>query len=224
VDSRKRSSVRTTGLVVAIVLVGSAAARQCPAQAALDRLEQQIRKQLQQEQDKPAPAAKGRREPGYLGLVADDQKDRGRGVRILEVRPGGPADKAGLKPGDLVTGLAGMRLRQMSEMTVILGQVPAGGSVMFEVLRDGAKQRIEVVAGRRPQPELPGADAPAPQPKPQPADAPGVKAPLPAPEAAPPPDDRARIEQLQRRVEALEKRVAELEAQLRGQGKRKARE
>jgi len=139
---RKRSTARITTLAVATVLLGSAAARDVPAQPALERLEQQIRKQLQQDQGKPAaeqPAAKPRREPGYLGLVADDQKDRGRGVRILEVRPGGPAEKAGLKPGDLITGLAGMRLRQMSDMGVILQHVPAGGSVLIEVLRDGQK-------------------------------------------------------------------------------------
>lgn len=233
---RKRSAARITTLAAATVLLGSAAARDVPAQPALERLEQQIRKQLQQDQGKPAaeqPAAKPRREPGYLGLVADDQKDRGRGVRVLEVRPGGPAEKAGLKPGDLVTGLAGMRLRQMSEMMVILRQVPAGGSVLFEVLRDGEKKRIEVVAGQRPTEELPQA-RPLPQAEAKPAGAPGAKTLIPvppppgpkqpavepAPQAGPPPDDHARIEQLQRRVEALEKRVRELEALLRQQPKR----
>ena len=37
----------------------------------------------------PAPSP----EPGYLGVLADDKDDRGRGVRVLKVTPGGPADR-----------------------------------------------------------------------------------------------------------------------------------
>lgn len=77
------------------------------AQSALDRLERQIRqrtetpKRTPEDAEKPpaAPAAetphgRGETEPGYLGLVADDQTDRGRGVRIVEVYRGSPAEKA----------------------------------------------------------------------------------------------------------------------------------
>lgn len=224
---RERGAVRIATLLAGAVLLGSAAARDVLAQPALDRLEERVREQLRQDQGKPAPeqpATRPVREPGYLGLLADDQKDRGRGVRILEVRPGGPAEKAGLKPGDLVTGLAGMRLRQMSDMTVILQQVPPGGSVMFEVLRDGQNKQFRAVATRRPppapqQPKPAGAPAAKPSVAIPPPPPPRAPAPGPAPQAAPPADDHARLEQLQRRVEALEKRVAELETLLRERAK-----
>lgn len=209
-----------------------AAIRPAQAQATLEELEKRIRQELRQGDHPPADAQSAEKphpEPGYLGLVADDKQDRGHGVRILEVHPGGPAERAGLKPGDLVTGLAEMRLRQMSDMAAILRQVAPGGSVMFEVLRDGRKQRIEVVAGRRPtKVETPPIKQPAsavpppPTDENKPATKPALPVPLPGAKAAPrflgPRDNGARLEQLQRRVAELERRVAELEALLRKPG------
>ena len=221
-DSRNRWLTRIVIVAAVGVGWGLATVRPAAAQATLDELEKRIRQELEQQpaQERQAaeqPAAAPRREPGYLGLVADDKNDRGRGVRILEVRPGGPADKAGLKPGDLITGLGGMRLRQMSEMALILKQVRPGGSVRFEVLRDGQKQQMELTAvGRPPAEAIPApppdaAELPAAEP-PQPIPPPVA---VPAPRPLAPIDDHARLVQLQQRVEALERRVAELEAQLR---------
>ena len=62
-------------------------------QSSLDKLEQRLDKL-------PDPAAISR-EPGYLGLVADDSLPGG-GVRVTGVYPGSPAAAAGIEPGDLV--------------------------------------------------------------------------------------------------------------------------
>ena len=89
-------------------LVASAA-----AQPTLERLEDQIRRRTGQPaaEGRPDAAAQSRRpaarnanrqasgqlEPGYLGLVADDQNDRGRGVRVTfdpSRRPGGKGRRA----------------------------------------------------------------------------------------------------------------------------------
>lgn len=133
------------------------------AQSTLERLEWQIRQRAgasenaEPDANRP-PAARlaesrpaGENvEPGYLGLVADDQKDRGRGVRILDVQRGGPAERAGLRRQDLITGLTGIRVRQMSEMSDILGMFGPGQGVNFDVLRDGKPQKVRVVLGQRP--------------------------------------------------------------------------
>ena len=210
---------RVAALALVAVPLGLLATRGALAQATLDELEQQIRKEMAENQGKPAPqpAAQGAREPGYVGMVTDDRNDRGRGVRILKVRPGSPAERAGLEPCDLIVGMAGMRLRQMSDMAVILQQVRPGGSVAVEVLRGDQKMRMEVTATQRPapEPEPPAAVPPATIPAP-PVALPAV---APVPKAAVPVDDRARIEQLQRRVEALERRMAELESLLRKSAK-----
>ena len=71
-----------------------------PAQGQLDRLDSDIRAA----NGSPSLAvATGQR--AYLGAVADD--NAGRGVRVLSVRSGGPADHAGLRPQDLIVSAAG---------------------------------------------------------------------------------------------------------------------
>ncbi len=86
----------------------------------------------------PAPVPAAAR--GHLGVTVDDVDDRGRGVRILRVQPGSPAEKAGLRAQDLITGLGGVRVRQLRDAAMILKQVPPGGALTVEVLRDGAAQ------------------------------------------------------------------------------------
>jgi hypothetical protein len=166
----------------------------------------------------PSPAAGTER--GYLGAVVDDREDRGRGVRIVRIIPGGPAEKAGLGKGDLITGVGGVRVRQIAEFAGALEQVVPGNTLTFEVLRGVERQKIDVVFGVRPGPKFPEptpGDPRAPldlrppekmaaPPTPQPSKAvPALK----APQA--PTDDRARMQLLERRLEHLERRIEQLE-------------
>ena len=224
-------------------------------QPALERLEERIRRRLQQDSrpsgpadrqakpDAPAGASEGARATipaqgaGYLGAVADDRKDRGRGARVVDVRPGGPADKGGLRREDLIVDVAGQRVRQLSDLASVLEVFPPGETITLEVLRDGSLHKIRVTLGRRPPSEGPlGAPEEIPAPavektlKPEPAvgvpkpPAPGVvpaivnKLPqdgdspqLSPPPTAPPLDPAVEIEQLRRRVEQLERRIEVLE-------------
>ncbi|MHC4399177.1 MAG: PDZ domain-containing protein [Planctomycetota bacterium] len=164
----------------------------------------------------PAPAAdvpaKEAAERGYLGLVADDRDDGGRGIRALEVLPGGPADKAGLRANDLIIGLGGAPVREMSEMATILKEVPVGGRITFEVLRGIQRREIEVTLGRRPPPGERRFKIFAPSPPTETAKAPSeTSPPTPPAEVAPAPSEDARIAALEQRIVQLEQRVAELE-------------
>ena len=203
------------------------------AQSALERLERQIRQrvggpagdspQAAAPAPSPPPAAArgaGNAATGYLGMVADDQNDRGRGVRVVEVYRGGPADKAGLRKQDLITSIGGIRVRQMTDMADMLDTFMPGQSVDFELLRDGRLLKLRATMAARPlaaerpggMPEAiplpPGEAIPKP---PEPGLGPE---PVPLPPEATPPSQSARIEQLQRRIDELEHRVAELERQL----------
>jgi hypothetical protein len=187
---------------------GSMSSPAC-AQSALERLERQIRegagasKSIQADADKPAaapptqtPHAPGNAEPGYLGVVADDQKDRGRGVRLLDVYRGSPAENAGLLRQDLVTAIAGTRVRQMTDMSDMLGTIAAGQSVDFELLREGKPQKVRVTLGQRPAAErsagLPETvPLPPGQPLPEPPEQPADVAATPR-RPPPPPDPAAR--------------------------------
>jgi membrane-associated protease RseP (regulator of RpoE activity) len=165
--------------------------------------------------ESPAPAEGPPR--AYLGAVVDDFRDRGRGVRIERVMPGGPAEKAGLRKGDLVTGLGGIRVRQMADFAAILEQVAPGSSLTFEVLRAENRLKIDVVFGSRSGKERermqpPTLVLPAPDGAPAPPEAKPPRTPNPPPTATVRPiDDHARIEMLERRVEQLERRIEQLE-------------
>ncbi len=206
------------------------------AQSALERLERQIRQrvggpasgdpQAAGAAPSPAPAATrgaGNVAAGYLGLVADDQNDRGRGVRVVDVYRGGPAQRAGIRKQDLITAVGGVRVRQMTDMADMLDTFMPGQGVDFELLRDGRLVKLRATMAERPSAERPsveggpgGMPEPIPLPPgeaiPKPPE-PGIGPQPPGPEASPP-SQSARIEQLERRVAELERRVAELERQL----------
>jgi hypothetical protein len=150
-------------IVLSALMLAWAGTSPAWAQSALERLEEQIRQRAaapdnpRPDAEKPAvapraesPRARGTVEPGYLGVLADDQKDRGRGVRLTEVYRGSPAEKGGLRPDDLVTAVAGVRVRQMTDMSDILSTFGSGQSVEFDVLREGKQQKVEVALGGRP--------------------------------------------------------------------------
>ena len=172
------------------------------AQTALERLEQQLREQS----DRP-PGEDELPQRGYLGVLADDRADRGRGVRILEVLPNGPADKAGLQAQDLITGIGGVRVRQMVDMAAILGRIFPGDTLPFELLRGQQRQEVEVTFGRRPPPE---------ERRFQHAERAAAGRPAEPPETPPdgPQEDRGRIEMLELRIRQLEQRVEQLERRL----------
>ena len=57
----------------------------------------------------------------------------------------GPAAKAGLAVGDIVTAVAGRPLRKASEGTSAIHLHRPGESLSVSVLRDGAERRLELV-------------------------------------------------------------------------------
>ncbi len=129
------------------------------SQTNLDSLERQIRGKTGQGERIPAPApttengptiSGGRIEPGYLGLTADDAADRGRGVRVTDVYLGGPAEAAGLRKGDLITAMLGVRIRQTGDLAKIIEVCPPGSEADVEIVRDGSTTKLTVTFGSRP--------------------------------------------------------------------------
>jgi Do/DeqQ family serine protease len=76
--------------------------------------------------------------------------DRTRGALINEVVPSGPADKAGLQPGDVVLELAGKPIREGKDLLRVVLQHTVGEALPVTVLRDGAQRKLSVVAAERP--------------------------------------------------------------------------
>ncbi len=66
------------------------------------------------------------------------------------VIPGSPADKAGLKEGDIITALDGLKIGATRPLDDILTQYVPGKTVALDVLRDGKSITLQVTLGTRP--------------------------------------------------------------------------
>ena len=88
-----------------------------------------------------------------LGLVVSDLDAREQpaagGVRIDEVSQDSPAEKAGLKAGDVVVEYDGERVRSARQFTRLIQETPEGRSVRIAVLRNGQKQSVEATPEAR---------------------------------------------------------------------------
>ncbi|MCA1616129.1 MAG: PDZ domain-containing protein [Acidobacteria bacterium] len=69
----------------------------------------------------------------------------GEGVLIESVSPGGPAETAGLRDGDIVTTFDGKRVEEDDDLRRALRATPIGKSVAVEFLRDGAPMSVTMV-------------------------------------------------------------------------------
>jgi serine protease Do len=62
------------------------------------------------------------------------------GVEVTRVEPDGPAEKAGIKPGDVVTHFNGQRLEGIDQFKRMVTETPVGRDVKLDVIRNGATQ------------------------------------------------------------------------------------
>jgi len=84
------------------------------------------------------------------------------GALIADVVPSGPADRAGLRPGDVVVSIEGHQVREARDLLreVLLHDV--GSRLALQVMRNGHPQNVSMLAQERPGHEHDGA-APQPQ-------------------------------------------------------------
>lgn len=98
----------------------------------------------------------GPRRGSILGVAIDSDVDKGNeSVAVQSVTPNGPADKAGIKSGDLIVTLNGKTLKDdkispPSALMQFMEGVKPGEKVKVGILRDGKKQTIEVTAEAAP--------------------------------------------------------------------------
>jgi len=95
---------------------------------------------------KPAPQAQlpraGRGGTPYFGVMPDYGYD-GKGVRLQGVAPGSPAEKAGLREGDLLLSLNGRDFEDIKAYSAIFFGLKPGDEVTLGYERDGKKGTVK---------------------------------------------------------------------------------
>jgi serine protease Do len=94
---------------------------------------------------------------GWLGVriqsLTDDLAEgldlgKAQGALIAEVTPTGPAEKAGLKPRDVITEFDGKPIREMKDLPRVVADTPIGKKVAVKVMREGKIVELSAEVGR----------------------------------------------------------------------------
>src|SRR5436305_8357248 len=103
---------------------------------------------------------KGRVVRGYIGTsvqtltpeIADAMKLKGQlsGALVGEVTPKSPAEKAGIKTGDVITAVNGKKVSDARELRLIIGSMAPGTRGQIELNREGQTKTVDVELGEMP--------------------------------------------------------------------------
>jgi putative serine protease PepD len=78
---------------------------------------------------------------------SDDNSGFSVGAEVKELTPGGAAEKAGVKVGDIVVKFNGQAVTTAGELTAAVRQEPAGASSQIQIIRDSKTVTLNVVLG-----------------------------------------------------------------------------
>jgi len=84
----------------------------------------------------------------YLGTIPN-YADQADGMKLDGVRPGSPAERAGLKAEDLVIKLGKTPIKNVYDYTYALGELRAGEEVEIVVRRDGREMALKITPDKR---------------------------------------------------------------------------
>jgi len=97
---------------------------------------------------------KGKVIRGWLGVVVQaitpelkdklDLKDE-KGALVSDVTEDSPADKAGLKRGDVIISFDGQKIEEIHDLPYLVATTPVGKRVRIEIIRNGKEEDLEAV-------------------------------------------------------------------------------
>ncbi len=97
---------------------------------------------------------------GWLGVTIQDMKgelakyygikDGKKGVLVLDVVAGDPADEAGIKPKDVIIAVNGKKITTSKDLTSKIANIGVGETVKITLLRNGREKTFKVKIGERP--------------------------------------------------------------------------
>ncbi|WER45692.1 Do family serine endopeptidase [Cupriavidus sp. WKF15] len=98
---------------------------------------------------------------GWIGVEPQDMTpeiaesfglEAKEGALIAAVVQGGPADKAGVKPGDVLTSVDGQSITDTTALLNAIAQLKPGADAKMKVIRRGKPTELTVTIGKRPPP------------------------------------------------------------------------
>jgi serine protease Do len=101
----------------------------------------------------------GRVVRGFLGVqpqpITQDMVDNlglksTQGALVADVVKDSPAEKAGIKPGDVITTVNGKPVADNNQLTREVGAIPPAQTVKLDVVREGKQRQVEVKLAERP--------------------------------------------------------------------------
>ena len=105
---------------------------------------------------------------GYLALLPQDIDEKlakamnlksMEGSLVGNVTPGGPADKAGIKRGDVITEVDGNKIKDSTQLRNVVAAVKPGTKLHITLLRDGKEMKVTAELDERPK----ESEAPVPE-------------------------------------------------------------
>ena len=109
---------------------------------------------------------------GWLGVAIQDLSaemaeyyniEGKTGVFVADVFEGDPADKAGIKPKDIILAVNGEKITTSRQLTSIIAKIPVDESAKIKVLRNGKEETLKVKIAKRPEERLAGRRRPPEQ-------------------------------------------------------------
>ena len=104
----------------------------------------------------PQLRGKGKVTRGYLGVLIQKVTpeiaeslgmEKGYGALVANVSKDGPADKAGVKVGDVITEFDGKEIKDSGDLPIIVARTPVDKKVKMKVLRDKKETVLNVAVG-----------------------------------------------------------------------------
>jgi serine protease DegQ len=97
---------------------------------------------------------------GWIGIESQDITPeladsfglaRSSGAIIAGVVRNGPADRAGIRPGDILLAVQGKSVTSTSDMLTLIAQLPPGEKARMTVMRKNRQSSVDVTVGKRPR-------------------------------------------------------------------------
>ena len=102
-----------------------------------------------QETTKPTGSMGRTRLRAYLGTIPDYSQTHGNGVKLAGVAGGGPADKAGIRAGDVIIRVAGKTVENIYDYTYAIDALKIAEPVEIVVLRGEKRLTLDIVPESR---------------------------------------------------------------------------